>query len=461
MELERRKESERCAFYAPNQPVENVVRSIGTKRDLVHILSAANGVGKTTALVNVAANIIFGPQNRFFDFPLFKEWPYPKRLRIISDPSQLKESGPIPTEIAKWWPKGKYEALKDGKQYPSLYRAGDWMLEVMSYEQDPKEHEGQNLGAALFNEPPPRKLWTPTVSRLRNGGFIGIFMTALTEAGWVFDELVPRYPQNVFYGDVEAACIEHGKNGHLYHADIEKMIAEYSPEEREARVSGRAMYLQGRVFKTFTPNVHVLKETVRAPLHSTLYCVVDPHADKPFFAVWAWPQKNGDIIIVDEHPNEDFFKMHNCQWTIQDYKKMYAEKEAGYNIKRVIDRHFANSVSSVNKKTLRDELQEIGLYFESSYTAADEEIQTGVIKVREYLNYDTTKELTSINRPKLYVNPHCLNTIKAFQYWSIDPKNGKYKDDYKDPMDVIRYLIMADPHQEEALPPQEFKRRFH
>lgn len=457
--LEIRRDTERAVFYEPNKPVEDLVRSIGTTSHLVYVLSAANGIGKTTALVNVAANLIFGPQNRFFDYPLFKTWPYPKRIRIVSDPSQVKDSAPIPSEIQKWWPRGRYEPFKDGQHYFSQYKSGDWILEVMTYEQAPKEHEGANLGLVLFNEPPPEKLWVPNISRLRAGGIAVVGMTPLNEAGWFFDKVAPRYPETIFYADVEAGCKEHGTRGHLKHDDIEKMIAEYSPEEREARVGGKAMYLQGRVFKTFTPNVHVLKEPVRAPLHSTLYNVVDPHTNKPFFAIWAWPCKNGDLIIVDEHPNEDFFKMHNCQWTIEDYKRMYSSKEHGYEVKRIIDHHFADVRSAATKKTLKEDLESIGLSYESSYTAT-EEIDTGVLKVREYLRYDASRPVDTVNRPKIFVNPHCLNTIKSFQYWAIDPKTGKYKDDYKDPMDCVRYLVMANPQASEPLPPQQFRKLY-
>lgn len=458
-ELDWRKANERISFYEPNEPISRLVKMAGTENNLLYILSAANGIGKTTALVNIAGNIMFGPQNRFFKYPLFENWPYPKRLRFVSEPSQVKESGPFPTEVGKWWPKGKYVAQKDGQHYASIYKAGDWILEVMTYEQAKEQHEGANLGCVMFNEPPPQHLWTPNISRLRDGGIGIVGMTPLTEAGWFFDSVVPRHLPFVVYADVETACKQHGVRGHLEHDQIKKMTDEYSPEEREARMEGKAMYLKGLVFKTFNANVHVLKTPVQPTLHSTLYNVVDPAADKPFFAIWAYPQKNGDIVIVDEHPNEDFFKMHNCQWTKEDYKRMYAAKEHGFEIKRVIDRHFADAVTAANKKTLRQELEEIGMHYEPSYSA-QEEVETGVLKVREFLAYDSTKEITSINRPRIYINPHCLNTIKAFQYWAIDPKNGKYKDEYKDPMDCVRYLLMANPHQDEPFHHQEARKLF-
>ena len=459
-EYEQRVLADRIGLYQPNLPVESVIQSIATSGNLVHVLSAANGIGKTTALVNVAGNLIFGPQNRYFRYPLFLNWPYPKRIRIVSEVSQVKESGPIPTEIGKWWPKGKYESLKAGHPYPSEFKAGEWILEVMTYDQAKEQHEGANLGAVLFNEPPPRHLWTPNISRLRAGGFAAVFMTPLTEAGWFFDEVVPRHEPFVFYADVETACKQHGVRGHLEHDDIQKLIAEYDEEEREARVGGKAMYLRGLIFKTFNSKVHVLKENVRPPHGAQVWNIVDPHSDKPFASIWAFPDARGDIYIFDEWPNEDFYKMHNCQLTVIDYKRIFGDKEAGLNIhRRIIDRHFADVASAANKRTLRQELQAVGLFYHPSYKA-EEEVDTGIEKVRRHLAYDTSKDLGPLNQPSIYINPSCTNTIKSLTHWARDPENGKVKDAFKDFCDCVRYLVMDNPKISEPLPPQEFKKRW-
>jgi hypothetical protein len=303
-------------------------------------------------------------------------------------------------------------------------------------------------------------LWAPIVSRTRKGGIIVIVMTPLTDAGWIFDELVPNNLDFVVYGGVEEACIEHGKRGHLKHKDIENMISQYPPDEREARIDGKAMYLKGLIWKTFYPNVHVLKEDIKPPYGAPVWNVVDPHSDKPFASIWAFPDARGDVYIFDEWPNEDFYKMHNCQLTIQDYRRIFGDKESGLNIyRRVIDRHFADTPSAINKRTLRQELLSIGLNYQPSYKA-EEEIDTGIEKVRRHLAYDTSKPLTTLNQPKLFISPKCTNTIKSLSKWSRDPDNGKVKDEYKDFCDVVRYLVMDDPKISAPLPPQEFKKRW-
>jgi hypothetical protein len=259
---------------------------------------------------------------------------------------------------------------------------------------------------------------------------------------------------------MEDACIQHGKNGHLEHENIQRMIAEMSPEEREARAEGKAMYLKGLIFKTFYPNVHVLKDHVTVPYGAPVWNVVDPHSDKPFAAIWAFPDARGDLYIFNEWPNEDFYKMHNCQLTIQDYKKIFGEKEKGLNVhRRVIDRHFADTASAINKRTLRQELQAIGLNYQPSYKA-EQEVDTGIEKVRRYLAYNTKEPLSASNQPKIFIDPSCTNTIKSLSRWSFDPDTNKPQDAYKDFCDCVRYLVMDNPKISEPLPPQEFKSRW-
>lgn len=452
-ELDWLRTNEKCQFYEPNLPIEKLLKLMGGTQNLLYILSAANGIGKTTALVNIAANLMFGPQNRYFDYPIFKEWPYPKRIRFVSEPSQVTESGPFPAEVAKWWPKGRYTTNKDGKHYASIYKAGDWILEVMTYEQLPSQHEGANLGCVMFNEPPPQSLWTPNISRLRAGGIGIVGMTPLTEAGWFFDEVVPRHTDFVVYADVETACKQHGTRGHLEHEQIEAMIAEYSQDEREARIEGKAMYLKGLIYKTFNTQVHVLKSPIQAPANATLYQVVDPHTDKPFACIWAFVDGRGDLYIVDEWPNVDFYKWHNCQLTIKDYASIFREKEHGLPIfKRIMDRHFSDVRSTTTKKNLRDTFrEEVNLDYYPSYQCS-EEVETGIQKVRGYLEYNPDRPIDIMNKPRLFINPHCQNTIKSFLRWSLDPKTGEPQDAYKDFMDLVRYLCMESPQIDVPIP---------
>lgn len=452
-ERERRLSVNRLRYFEPNGAVEKFINLFGTSDNLVYILAAANGIGKTASVVNILGNVVFGAQNKYFNYEIFKRWPYPKRARYITNSKNVEEIGPFHSEVEKWWPKGRYEAIKAGHNYFSQYKANGWVIDVMTFDQEASQFEGANIGLIVVDEPMPRSLWTPNVSRLRAGGRMIVPMTPLTDAGWFFDEIVPRHQNYIVTAGVEEACKQHGKNGHLEHKQIEQMIAEYQPEDIEARVHGKALYLAGLIYKMFDQRVHVLKTPVQVPSGMNVYQAVDPHSDKPFACVWGFPDTNGDVYIVDEWPNEDFYKMHNCQLTITDYRNIFADKEQGWNVsRRIIDRHFADVRSAINKRTLREELRdEAGLDYSPSYVAS-EEIETGILRVREYLKYNQSQPINNLNKPRLFINPHCKNTIKSFQRWSRDAKNGKVKDDYKDFMDAVRYLLMDNPKIDNDVP---------
>lgn len=457
-ELDQRKETDGLTFYKPNLPCQRIIEGLGSGGRFISILSTANGLGKTTFAANLLGNIIWGPQNKYFDYPVFRNWPFPKRLRFVTDPKLLEEIGPFHTEVHKWWPKGKFEAIKGGHSYYSQYKANGFVVDVMSTKQEREQHEGVTLGLLIPDEPPPQSLWSSFISRFRMGGMIVVVMTPLVDAAWFYDQVVPKHQNAIVYGSMEDACIQHGTNGHLEHSNIQNQIANMPSDEVEARVYGKAMYLRGLIFKTFDPTVHVLSKDFMPPKGSAVVQVVDPHDDKPFAVIWAYKVGPKAWHIFDEWPHDPFQGQTGCQLTILDYKKIFSDVEAPYRVpRRVIDRHFADRESSINRKTLRQELRSIGLNYYPSYTA-QEEVQTGILRVREGLKYITDKPITAINKPKLTFNPRCKNTIKAFQRWTRDPVTGKPLDAYKDFVDVVRYLVMDDPDMDSKLPVIQYQK---
>ena len=120
-----------------------------------------------------------------------------------------------------------------------------------------------------------------------------------------------------------------------------------------------------------------------------------------------------------------------------------------------MDRRYGNTSHKPGSLTLREDFAQAphNIEFMNSYQVGDDkpEVQTGILKVLDYLHYDKAKDLDAINRPKLYITANCRNTIESVQKWSRDPKTLKPKDDhYKDFSDCLRYLTMANPAVEVA-----------
>ena len=118
---------EAAKFYTPNGKVEEFIKLFGEDKTFISLFIGGNGTGKTSAGANIVANICYGVQNKFFDYPLFKKFPYLKRGRIISDPTTIKEK--IIPELKKWLPGSYSEQLpeatfttaKEGKNFEAKF----------------------------------------------------------------------------------------------------------------------------------------------------------------------------------------------------------------------------------------------------------------------------------------------------------------------------------------------------
>jgi len=447
-ELARRKEQERCRFFVPNGKQEEAIKMF--ENNFVSIFSGGNGAGKTVFLINLMANIIWGVQNEWFKLDIFNNWKFPKRLRIGTESSNVKETGAIDLAIKEWWPAGKYEGIKGGLPYVSQYRTSTgFVVDKMSYEQDVKEWESATLGGAFFDEPPPKDKYGATVARMRKGGVIGMFMTPLTQSAWIMDELVDSHTQRcgIVYADMEDNCKVHGVRGHLEHEHIEQIIKNMDPDEVDARVHGKSMHLSSVILgKAFNRTAHVIPDDIKMPTGAQRFLVVDPARGKPWAMGWGWVDMRGRLVFDNEYPIEDWLKCRETRLSIKDYADIIRRDEAenGPVAFKIIDRHFANARNDYGT-TLKQDLEEkFGLEFQDSYNC-ENEVEVGIQKVKDYLRYDNTRAVDTLNFPLMAVKARCKNTMRALERWERDPVSLKPNalSPYKDHFDVVRYGCMA------------------
>lgn len=425
-------------------------------------MGAGNGWGKSellAAILTVAFWPMMAPDS--MKVPMLMDWTYPKVARIYSTPAELKANGSLQIAIEKLFPKGRYTATKGDYNYLSLFVADTgWTLDLFSYERPAKEAAGPNIGLQLFNEPPPQDLYTEALARTRAGGIILFGGTSLDDNPWIVGDVFDKADGKAIrmrYGNSCENCKEHGINGNLEHKRIMAILDQIrDPAEREARFSGKPLSLSGRIFRTFDDKVHVIPAIEKVPAGVGVYQVVDPAGGKPFAVIYAYVDATGSLTVFDEWPNEQFVGMKDPGLDIQGYADIFRIKEAGFKVQaRVMDRRYGNTSHKPGSKTLREDFSEPphNLEFMNSYSvgADKEEVQTGILKVLEYLHYDKTKPIDSVNRPRLYITANCRNTIESISKWTRDPKTLKPKDDhFKDFSDCLRYLTMSNPEIEVA-----------
>ena len=165
--LETRKKLNPANYYVPNGKIEEFIKIVG-KGTFISALIAGNGVGKSCAGVNIIANLIFDDvKNKYFDYPIFRKFPFSeKRGRIISDPTTIQQT--LIPELKKWFPLNKYVTSKAGKGYEYNWMTNsNHKFDILTYEQEIKEFESATLSWVWFDEPPPLAIYKASIARLR------------------------------------------------------------------------------------------------------------------------------------------------------------------------------------------------------------------------------------------------------------------------------------------------------
>lgn len=420
------------------------------------MFSTGNGVGKTVGEVNVLGNLIYGPQNEWFDNPRYRDFYRPSAGRIVSTAKNI-ESNIIPC-LKAWFPKGTYTASKGGKTFESKWEINNGCyFDIMTYDTEPEQFAGPTLQWTWFDEPPPQRIFGECMGRLRRGGVVMITMTPLYSGGWIFDRMNDPFqgdaePWYLVSAEIEDNCKQHGVRGVLEHKDIERIIAEYPEDEREARISGKPIHLTGRVYSAFNPDVHIVNEV---PDNLTYYMVCDPHDRKPFAMGWYGIDDTGDIYVIDEYPNTSYHTMKSSDLRVSDYADIIKKKNEELGIERceyIIDARYGNRKSAQTGDTIRDEFDTYGIFFHNSYTDDKASIVAGHDRVKKLLWYDSKQAISHTNKPKIFVKDNCVNHVYGFLHYTYaeyrDPSKAireEVSEKYKDFMDCVRYLVSDNP----------------
>jgi hypothetical protein len=458
-----------CPNGAQEQYINTVVRSIEDTKIPIILCTYANGVGKTTATINILLNIIYGPQNGWFDFPIFHNFPFPKLAWYCSTaPALIETVQPMFEEFInpEMRPHMDYETNKEGKQYISkMTFQNGWIIAFKTFDQEASKFESANVGIMIDDEPCPEPIWEAQKSRIRMGCLSLLPMTPLFCPPYVFDEIKDAHDKGLkgYYhlkATVYDACKQRGIRGHLDPDIVDDMVARYKPEQREARAFGEFMYFSTQIYE-LNKDIHFVNpDYFPIPPHSQIIQAVDPHDSRPSASGWAAVLPNKRIIVYNEYPIQqdrpywDMSRGETIDQEVENWSKM--EEKTWYipNL-RILDRHFgwqtrgqrtfAQLYSEAGRKIKKD------FTFLSSYKAAGEEgeIAYGHRRVREQL------ELLDDGKPGLVIyntNYHIWNGLTHYIRKRLTGKTAEDKisvdakivEKYKDMPDVIRYIVCSD-----------------
>ena len=464
-------------YFVPNGAQEDFIRTfaMSTQETKIPVILAtfANGVGKSTITVVTLLNVIFGAQSGWFDYPMFRNWRFPRLAWYCSTADAINDTiFPLIEMFASKEinPEFNYDESKEGKRIVSKvhFPKYDWTIAFKTYEQKDQVFESANVGLIINDEPAPEAIWKAEKSRRRMGCITLLPMTPLNCEPYILDEIKRASDDNRpgYYhlkASVYEACKKRGVRGHLDPDIIDDMVADYDDDERDARAYGEFMYFSRSVYGDLLKrDTHFIDPSdYPIPAYSKIVHSVDPHDSRPSASIYGAkiPGKIQRYIIFQETPQEQ----STAFWEMKRSSEIIDEVTAWDNIEkqyhkpnlRILDRHFGWQMRG--QKTFAQLYLDAGraigsdFRFISSYTAnSDEsELAFGHKQVRKLLAKQED------GKPGILIYSNCYHLWQGLTHYVRKRMKGTAADEkvaadagivekYKDFPDVLRYMVCHD-----------------
>ena len=394
--LERlREQAGALVGFAPHPKQVPVFDAVHGGKKVV-VFQGGNRSGKSVWLITELLSLLFGIE-AWSGRPMpFKA---PVQARLFGEDWTHHVGMVLVPMLKEFCPKGDILRTKrnnQGVEYLWEFRNGS-TLEVMTYQQPTDSVEGWSGHVVAMDEPPPRDKYIACRRGLvDHGGVLLMSMTPLKEA-WIYDEIItnPRENAAVFMVDIR-------DNPHLSEGAIADFEASLSVEEKEARLHGKWLHLQGLVYKEWDPGVHIVEPFEGGvPVNYTCYVAIDPHPRTEHAVVFMAVDRFGRCYVVDE-----IFR-HGSPEEIGDWVVRWHRRE--HEIDTVVidpaakgDAHRGDTTYEIIDRMMGN----AGIGFQ----AGSKDLETGIRVTKDAL-------MGRNKTPSLFVLNHCQRTIYEFSHY--------------------------------------------
>lgn len=284
-------------------------------------------------------------------------------------------------------------------------------------------------------------------------------------------EKVPLVQESVNFPGCKIFYFHSEDNPFVDFKEIFNTYSLSSKDVQKTRLLGIPQKLFVSKFPKFNLEVHVVKKEMIPVKNVTRYQSVDPAGGKNWVMIWYCVDEKGDIWVYREFPDKPTYGAWAEPWNNAIGKpvgkpgpaqrgvgmgymgyanliremEMRRDEEGSYKpekiFERVIDMRYAHRevMSQESTVDMAGEMAKHRLYFRGGY---DSDIETGLQKINDYLDYKTNEPISEHNRPKLFISEECQNLISCMQEYTAKGGNDESSKDF---IDVLRYALTTDP----------------
>lgn len=310
---------------------------------------------------------------------------------------------------------------------------------IKSFKQNPLAFESSDTDWAHFDEPPPERLYKAVIRGFMDrDGSCWFTCTPLSEP-WIDMKFTPNLEDQIEGEredlDSDEFWMDTGStfdNPHIKREAIDRVMAEYTEDERETRLSGKPAAYAGLVYKEFSFGFHVRKPAPEGwtdwstpPKDHCIYIAIDYHYAKP-----------NAILFVAVPPDGPSYVYHEM------FRKTLVEEDVenilhflnGRPYQPVIVDPLASTTNKVTDLTAMDLYRNLGL----AVLPATKDPVNGIRAVRALL-----KGRAKNGGPLLIFNHACKQTLfEIARGFVMDEELNKPLKQNDDMMECLYRLVL-------------------
>lgn len=333
----------------------------------------------------------------------------------------------IKPQLKQWLPPSQLRGGSWSTAYEAatrtLYLENGSFVELMSYDQDLDKFAGTSRDFVHFDEEPPESIYTENMARLIDRkGHCWITMTPVEGMTWIYDTV---YEKGIL-GDKNITVIEvdMAENPHLDQNEVKEFLNSLSDDEKNARGHGKFVQMGGLVYKTFTPQLHIIDEVDPQEFKSRnykQYMSLDHGFNNPTSAHWHAVDKDNRVITFDEH--------YESQRIIEYHAEVIHARNAIHG--RVPDINICDPALAQRNAVTGTSIQTEYAIRGIGFALGNNDVLTGVAKVNQYL------AIGADGQPSWHITRNCANLIREIQRLRWKTWSSKKQQSQNNPYDQI------------------------
>ena len=468
--LSERRKKNGLSFYVPNK---HQLKAHQSDARFV-LLCGANRIGKSTF---GAVELCMHLTRQYPDwYSIKRRFRKPIKAIVVGESNSFIEKVLEP-KLKQYLPEGfiKHEKRVTGGYLNRIECADGSIVDFLTKEQSDMSFEGADWDFYWGDEPQGKRKFDAIQRGLVDRhGFGVITFTPLIEP-WMKEELVDK-ADGKFIEVVTATIFDNVTdikgNEILSKTAIDEWKRTLSEDVAKTRIYGDFFHLRGTVYTEFR-DIHIQRFQYNYP--DPVICILDPHDRQPHHVIWAIVTPDDDLYVHTElsvHCTVEELASSIKRIEKGIYSKMTGpdgnEKDVkmGYRMRRrLIDPNFGRKPLITTGRNMIEELSRAGC---PGWAEADDPIEEGHLKVKDYLHYDIEEPVSLTNKPKLYFHqdrcPLTIKSMKNYQYAEWIGKTNEERDPKEAPKpkdthgaDCVRYLCMSNPTYSRAMDSADYE----